>query len=190
MLGQELARGLARAVAEVLGSSHQASRSAGNLARVPAADLHMTLFFAGELEPAVAGRIEAELGQAFAELRPPRLWIAGTDAFARRGRERVLVARVLEPVGERLAELAARAARAAAEAGVALPDAGRPFAAHVTLARIREGRRGERPRVPERFYELEFGLRWQPSAAAWVESPGGGAPYRVVAEFPLAAGPS
>ena len=99
------------------------------------------------------------------------------------------MARVLEPGGKHLEELAARAARAAVEAGIELPDAGRPFAPHVTLARVREGRRGARPEVPERFYQLDFGLGWQPSAAAWVESPGGGAPYRVLAELPLSMGP-
>jgi 2'-5' RNA ligase len=197
MLGPELGGELARGASAALGLGG-AERARG-LAPVRPSDIHLTLAFAGALEPAAAERLAAELARALDGAPAPRLSIAGTDAFPRRGAERVLVARVLEPGGARLAELAARVARAAAEAGIELPDArgakgakgaGRPFAPHLTLARVRRDRRHRRGGVvvPERFFELDFGLPWQPSAAAWVESPGGGAPYRVLVEFPLATG--
>jgi 2'-5' RNA ligase len=183
MVGPELGAELARATSAALGLLGEAR--ARGFAAVPPADLHVTLAFAGELEPAAAERLQAALARELSGAPAPRLTIAVTDAFPRRGWERVLVARVLEPEDEHLAELAARAARAATGEGIELPDAGRPFAPHVTLARVHEGRRGRRPEVPERFYQLDFGLGWQPSAAAWVESPGGGAPYRVLAQIPL-----
>ena len=187
MVGPELGAQLARATSAALGlplGGHGETRARGFAAVAPA-DLHVTLAFAGELDPAAAERLQAALARELSGAPGPRLTIAGTDAFPRRGWERVLVARVLEPEGQHLEELAARAARVAVGEGIELPDAGRPFAPHVTLARVREGRRGRRPEVPERFYRLDFGLGWQPSAAAWVESPGGGAPYRVLAELPL-----
>jgi 2'-5' RNA ligase len=114
--------------------------------------------------------------------------LAGPSAFPAPGRERVLVVAVEERgEGGALLELRERCFEAAGMACVSLPEEGRPFHPHVTLARVRPERSGRRPRVPQRYYAQDFGIEWQPSSAAWVESCGGGGGYRVAAEFPLGA---
>jgi 2'-5' RNA ligase len=194
MLGAELGGKLERALGDALGPSGPSMGPRGQrpIAPVRGADMHLTLLFAGALDGDPARRLGALLGRAFAGAQSPRLVLGRADAFPSPRRARVLVARVLEFGGTHLADLAARAARTADEAGLVLPGASagrapRPFAPHVTLARLREGRRGS-GKVPAAFLALDFALPWQPRAAAWVESPGGGAPYRVAEEFPLSDG--
>jgi len=189
MLGAELGQALERALAAALRGAEQGAlgRHARSFAPVRGADMHLTLAFAGALEEPAALRFEGALARSFAGAQGPGLELGRADAFPDPRRARVLVVRVRELCGTHLADLATRAVRAAEEAGVELPDGERPFSPHVTLARVRE-RRGRRPAIPEAFFGLDFALPWQPRAAAWVESPGGGAPYRVVAEFLLAEG--
>ena len=180
MLDAELGARLVLPVARALGLP------ARGLAAVRAEDLHLTLCFAGELLIGEAREFDSALALSLFEAPAPRLRITAPDAFPSPGHERVLIARVEEPSGAgHLAELVERAEEAAEIAGVALPEAGRPFEPHVTLARVRADRHGSRPRVPPNFYGLDFQIDWTPTAAAWVQSPGGGEPYRVLGEFPL-----
>lgn len=182
MLGPELGRRLALPAAAAL------ELPARGLRPVAPEDLHLTLCFAGPLSGVRAAELESALALALEEAPAPRLWLAGPSAFPAPGRERVLVVAVEERGGgEDLEELRERGLEAAGMACVPLPEGGRPFRPHVTLARVRAERSGRRPRVPERFYDQDFGIEWQPSSAAWVESGGGGGGYRVAAEFPLGA---
>ena len=179
MLEPELGQRLADPAQRVLGVP------ARGLSATAVEDLHVTLCFAGPLLSGEAREMESNLGLCLLEAPAPKLLLEAPGCFPRRGKERVLTATVREPGGERLLELAERAAEAAELSGLVLGDA-RPFVPHVTLARLRVDRHGSRPRVPPDFYALDFGLEWQPTHAAWVESVGNGEPYRVVAEYPLA----
>ena len=180
MLGPELGLRLAVPAAAAL------ELPARGLRVVAPEDLHLTLCFAGPLTAGRAAELESSLALCFEEAPAPRLVLAGPTAFPAPGRERVLVVAVEEARGGRdLLELRERGLEAAGMACVPLPEEGSPFRPHVTLARVRAERSGRRPRVPERYYALDFGIEWQPSSVAWVESSGGGGGYRVAAEFPL-----
>lgn len=99
---------------------------------VPPESWHLTLRFLGDVDDVAADRLvaaldEARLGASF------RIVIAGAGAFPNARRATVLWAGVREE--ERLGELAAAVEEAAAGAG--FPASERPFAAHLTLARVR-----------------------------------------------------
>ncbi len=136
---------------------------------VPAANLHLTLAFLGEVEPSAIPALReaagAGGGEAF-ELALDRL-----GAFARAG---VAWAgcRVAPPA---LLALQAGLARRLGEAG--FPQEERPFAAHLTLAR-----RIRVPLAPEAMDPV----RWPVGAFALVESVRGEGAYRTLAEWPLA----
>ena len=64
---------------------------------------------------------------------------------------------------------------------------GKPLRAHVTLARVRAGRRSVPP-IPESFYAARLGLTWSPDEVTLVESVrrGPGPPhYEPLERFPL-----
>jgi RNA 2',3'-cyclic 3'-phosphodiesterase len=108
---------------------------------VPTASLHVTLAFLGptddELVDPVAAALEAAAGPA------PRLALDGALLLPPR-RPRVLGADVADPDGT-LAALQARVSDALAATGAYAPE-GRPFRAHVTVARLRPRRHA--PRTP------------------------------------------
>jgi 2'-5' RNA ligase len=85
---------------------------------------------------------------------------------------------------ERLAELERGVRRACVAQGF-LADP-RPFASHVTVARVERGARGWHP--PPGFFSMDCAIPWQPPAVALVESlaPGGPTAYRPVRHFPFA----
>jgi 2'-5' RNA ligase len=99
-------------------------------------DRHVTLAFLGEVPGSAAERLTPGLGQAAAGAEPFPLALAGAGAFPAPVRARVLWCGL---GGDRsaLAALAAAVAAAATRAGVAPPDAGRPFRPHLTLAYAR-----------------------------------------------------
>ena len=110
---------------------------AGDVAWVAEANLHVTLKFLGQIDDA---RVEpiAEAIRAVAARTPPfDLEVRGLGAFPTPGRPRVVWVG-LEPAAP-LAALAAEVDRMLGALGVARET--RPFAAHVTLGRVRENRR-------------------------------------------------
>lgn len=92
--------------------------------------LHLTLRFAGELDPRAAEDLVAALALVRAE--PFALEIRGVGHFARKRRPHTLWAAV--PPAEPLAILQRRVERACRAAG--LPPETRKFVPHVTLARL------------------------------------------------------
>jgi 2'-5' RNA ligase len=135
---------------------------------VPAANLHLTLAFLGEVDP---GRVPALHRAA----RPGRtaafeLALDWLGAFAR---ARVAWAGCGRPPEELIALQAGLALRIR-EAGFALEE--RPFAVHLTLAR-----RIRTPLAPEPMEAV----RWKVSSFALVESVRGEGAYRTLAEWPL-----
>jgi len=183
VLPPELADALAGAALEALGGAGRATREH----RIPRPDgLHATLFFLGNV---LRERL-APLGEALASgLRgapAPALVLRQAGAFPRWGKERVLWIGAEEADGRgRLLGLRERVLDAVEAAGFATEEErARPFRAHVTLARPREG-----CGATEAFRELDLALPWTPGEAALVESrrEGPGPPvYAVLERFPLA----
>ena len=113
---------------------------------VPADNLHLTLRFYGEIPPETAAALESQLRARFAaeadRLReraalPPEIALPRLAARPLTGQHRMVWAEVAEGPGCSgfLAALAGAGERAALAAG--LPPERRPFAPHVTLARLR-----------------------------------------------------
>jgi len=107
---------------------------------VAAEHLHLTLRFLGELSTEAAGLVQTALGPPLAAA--PFAWrLVGVGWLPGPTRPRVLVGRIGDGVDALLAlqaEVEARVRRAAVVAGET-----RPFLAHLTLARVREGRTSE-----------------------------------------------
>jgi 2'-5' RNA ligase len=139
--------------------------------RRPAArDLHLTLFFLGQIESDVARVLDGELAAVAARHGPLDLRLRGTGAFPSRGRERVLWLGVHEVGHACLAALQADVQRACTALGFAADE--RDWSPHLTLARApRERRSG---RVLDEFYEAEdFEISWQPAELTRVLSHAG-----------------
>jgi len=147
---------------------------AGEVARrcggrpVPAANLHVTLAFLGEVEPrampALQDAAAGVRGRAF-ELALDQLGAFARAGVAWAGCHRAPAA---------LLELQSGLARRVRDAGVALDE--RPFAAHLTLAR-----RIRAPIAPEAMEAV----RWRVESFALVESVRGEGAYRTLAEWNL-----
>lgn len=97
--------------------------------------LHVTVKFLGDAPDDQVSSIAAGLQSAVAELAPFAMTVAGCGCFPPRGDVRVIWADVQEPGGA-LARCAQAVDAAMAERGY--PPESRPFAAHVTLGRVRE----------------------------------------------------
>lgn len=97
---------------------------------------HITLAFLGEVDEPAAARLIPRLERAAGRHGQFSLAFAGAGAFPAPDRARVLWCGLS---GDRrsLAALAASVAAAARRAGATLPDEGRPFRPHLTLARCR-----------------------------------------------------
>jgi 2'-5' RNA ligase len=104
---------------------------------VAESNLHVTLKFLGQVEAARVESIAAALERVGARTPAFELAVRGLGAFPAPARARVVWAG-LEPAA-RLAALAADVDTALATLGFARES--RPFAAHVTLGRVRESRR-------------------------------------------------
>ena len=165
-------------VAGPLGAAVTALRErAPDLRWVAPVDWHLTLAFLGEVEEPRRGVAGAAVGAACAGLGPVAITLDG--ALGHFG-GRVLWASVASSPGlQVLAELVQRQLR---ESGFTLPA--RPFAAHLTLARARAGRRTvtrlARHRVP--------GVSWRATEVALLSSrPSSAVPprYATEATWPL-----
>ena len=93
---------------------------------------HLTLAFLGGLDPAMVGEVRRQVSEVAGRHEPMRLEAGGIGAFPAASRARVVWYGVEDPDG-RLAALADDLA------GSLALDAGSPFRAHVTLARVRRG---------------------------------------------------
>jgi 2'-5' RNA ligase len=104
-------------------------------------NVHLTLKFLGAVDNDRLAALESSLASAAAGQVPFDLTVHGLGAFPSRIRARVLWA----GIGAGAAELAALAARVdAALAALGFARETRPFAAHVTLGRVREPRANPR----------------------------------------------
>lgn len=104
-------------------------------------NLHLTLKFLGGIEAARLAAIESALANAAAAQPPFECAIAHLGAFPSRTRARVVWA----GIGTGAAELTALAARVEdALDALGIGREARPFAAHVTLGRVREPRANPR----------------------------------------------
>lgn len=135
---------------------------------VPAANLHLTLLFMGEIDPARIGALQLAAGGVASAAFT--LGLDRTGGFRRTG---VAWAGCRQPPTELLA-LQSELERRIREAGFR-PD-NRAFAPHLTLARrVRE------PVQPEHVEPVS----WRASAFVLVESARGDGIYRILAEWPL-----
>ena len=108
--------------------------------------LHLTLRFLGEVDPSRRGVLDAAWREAVSGTGLLALRFRGAAFFPATGRPRVLWLGVEdETLDGSLALLAERIERAARAQG--FPPEGRPFAAHVTLARARGDGRVVRPPI-------------------------------------------
>lgn len=147
---------------------------------IDAADLHLTLRFAGDVDPPTARELIRELGEA--HMPGFELQIVGLGVFG--GRDpRALWAGVRrsEPL-ERLQRGCERACR-----NVGLPPEPRNFEPHITLARLK----GSRPDAVARFLADRGGLALAPFRVTrfvlFNSRPGsGGGPYGITAAYPFA----
>jgi 2'-5' RNA ligase len=104
--------------------------------------LHVTLKFLGDLTDEARGTIEPGLRAAAAAAAPIELAVRGLGAFPPTGPPRVVWAGLREADGRLTLAGVARAVETAA-AGAGFPPEGRPFAAHVTLGRVKSRRNAE-----------------------------------------------
>jgi 2'-5' RNA ligase len=109
-------------------------RGAPGIRWTAAAGLHLTLKFLGDVEPARLPELEAALAAAVAQHPPFTLELRGAGAFPTPQGPRVVW--VGAGAGAAQAAALAGAVDAAAAAGGCAPEA-RPFAAHLTVGRVR-----------------------------------------------------
>ncbi|MBX9603066.1 MAG: RNA 2',3'-cyclic phosphodiesterase [Bryobacteraceae bacterium] len=148
----------------------------------PAANLHVTIKFIGELPEA---RLE-ELKQALAALpaRAPEVELKGLGWFPNPHRPRVLWAGV--QAGPALSDLAAAANQGLVPLGIAAET--KPYSPHLTLARIKsdEGLIALRQAIAQ-LDSVEFGRFRPDSFHLYLSKPGPrGSVYSKLASFPLA----
>lgn len=117
-----------------LADMQAALRATGADAGYPkAADLHLTLAFLGDILPDTARAIAGALDRIAAAMPPFAFRVAGAGCFGPAAAPRVVWAGV--PACPPLQTLQLRVTDAVRALGVPLED--RPFAPHITLARIR-----------------------------------------------------
>ncbi len=133
----------ARAAAAEVGRELKASGA--DVKWVPPQNLHVTLKFLGEAGEGLLEPITQGMQAACAGHRALELGLAGVGAFPGRGRPQVVWLGLSGALAE-LAELAAAMEERMEPLGFK-PER-RPFAAHLTLGRLRRGRRGGKPAPP------------------------------------------
>lgn len=182
-LGEDLGRAVASSVRTALGIRER-DDPPRHLRLYGARDLHLTLFFLGATAEEQVAPLEGALGEASAGLAAPELEIAAAGAFPDARRPKILWLGTREHGPARLAKVV-DAVRSAA-CGLGFQADPRPFAAHVTVARVRAGRE-RAPSIPPDFFALDPRLAWQPPALELVESLVGarGDAYRSLRAWPL-----
>ena len=139
---------------------------------VPPENWHITLRFAGQIDPVAYERWVAALDQDIAT-SPLTLRLGGLGAFPRPRKATVVWVGVHS---ERLGDLAAEVEEAAQAAGLEPEE--RPFRGHLTLSRVRPYRD-----VTDLIETEPLGLTWRVEEVKLMASEGGR--YRVLEGFPL-----
>ncbi len=114
-----------------------AGRHADEVRWVAVEGIHLTLQFLGAVPEERVEAVRAAVSAAAAATRPLALEVKGAGGFPSARRPRVVWAGVggeLEPLSALVADLGRRLAP------LGFPPEGRPFSAHLTLGRAREGR--------------------------------------------------
>ena len=119
-------------------SAGLAARTRG-LAWVKPENLHVTLRFLGDLDDAAVARVGASVADRAASAVAPLARLGPLSAFPNLVRPRVLWVGLSEGATE-VAALAGAVDEGLRDAGFGASD--RPFRAHLTLARVREGAQG------------------------------------------------
>jgi 2'-5' RNA ligase len=149
---------------------------------VPAENQHLTLKFVGEIHEGHVDRLVERAAAKVASAKPFEVALAGFGAFPSAREARVLWLGIAQGAGA-LAKLARKLDAAARVAGAERER--RPFAAHLTLGRLREPARIELERLvpPE-------SVAWTVEEVVLYESrlAPGGARYVPLAHLPLGAG--
>lgn len=176
------------AVLDALGRAQDALRKeARSLRFVRPEGIHLTLKFIGDVAESDLARIEDALGDALPTLSPFTLSTAGPGTFGGSGVRVVWIG--VDGDLDPLRRLQARIDRALAELGVADAD-DRPFRAHLTLARVRDGASpDERRRVGALVRSLPIdSVAFDVSTVVLMRSRLGrdGARYTALARFPRA----
>ena len=188
MLGDALGARVAAAVRKAL-RIQEGVRPPKQFKLYGARDLHATLFFLGATAETQRIALEEALDQATRGLARPDLELSQGGAFPDARRPKVLWIGARERGRPRVGRVAEAVTLAASSLGFQ-PDP-RPWAPHITVARVRGGpQRGPRgvqePLVPSAFFELDLELPWQPEAVALVESVQGEEDaYRPIRTWPL-----
>jgi RNA 2',3'-cyclic 3'-phosphodiesterase len=108
---------------------------AGGVKWVEPANIHLTLKFLGEIEEDVAALVAEALAPVAAGIEPFEMRAAGIGSFPPHGAPRVVWVGIQETTG-RLLELHRRVERELEALDIERED--RPFAAHVTLGRVKD----------------------------------------------------
>lgn len=151
--------------------------------------IHLTLKFLGEVPARRLEAIERALARAVQEPFSLSVWLGRLGSFGGSTGLRVVWVG-LEGDVEELARLAARVEGALDPLG--FPRERRPFAAHLTLARVKEG---ASPQDRRRLFELVRSLEPPPLPGATLETVSlmqstlepGGARYQCLARFPISS---
>ncbi len=126
----------------------------GQLRVVPAANLHITLKFLGDVEEGLVPSLLEAMERAAEGVPPATLTLRGTGAFPNLRRPRVVWVGVEN--GDPLVTVAGRLEARLEAMGFAREH--RRFSPHLTVARVKGGRgREEVVRVTEAFQEEAFG---------------------------------
>jgi 2'-5' RNA ligase len=146
--------------------------------------LHLTLRFLGEVDPSRRDALDGAWREAAVGTAALALRLRGAGVFPATGRPRILWLGIDDETADgSLARLVDRLERAARSHG--FPPEGRPFAAHVTLARARGEARVVRPPV-ERIGD--FGAFVAERVVLYRSELGpGGSTYHEEASYPLIA---
>ena len=146
---------------------------------VTAADLHLTLRFAGDL----SRRDADELARAIADIEvpSPEIRIRGTGAFGGKAPHTVYATVEPDPALLALADAHERAARS-----IGLTPDKHKFVPHVTLARLNHADDTTVARFLERTGNLKCPSFYPSRTVLMSARDGGGGPYGVVDAFPFA----
>jgi 2'-5' RNA ligase len=164
-----------------------AGRHADEVRWVPPENVHLTLQFLGAVPEERVAAVEGAIRAAAAAGRALSLELSGAGGFPNARRPRVVWAGVAGEV-EALAALVADLGRRLAPLGFAPEE--RPFSAHLTLGRARDGRGA--PGLAGALAQAAEagGTPWRVADVALVEShlSPKGPRYEVIARAPLGAG--
>jgi 2'-5' RNA ligase len=126
-----------RLAAMALELRRAAGRAADEIRWVPPENVHLTLQFLGAVPEERLSDVESAVRAAAAQARPLSLEVSGAGGFPNARRPRVVWAGIAGDVAA-LGALATELGRRLAPLG--FPPEDRPFSAHLTLGRAREGR--------------------------------------------------